>query len=136
MKKLLTVFILVFFCNFTKADFKDIKKKAEIKNPEIIFSIPKKLNRCQTKLYVDPELNIVRPLLKVKAPSGYGLDDRYDYALSRFTNFSFPCSGGNIDIQAIASGGDTSNYNYNFAWTNENNFFIGVRFIIILKLLK
>ena len=91
------MFYNIFFCNFAKADFKDIKKKAEIKNPEIIFSIPKKLDRCQTKLYVDPELNIIRPLLKVKAPSGYGLDDRYDYALSRFSNFSFPCSGGNIE---------------------------------------
>ena len=97
MKLLISCFIIFFFCNFAKADFKDIRKKAEIKNPEIIFSIPKKLDRCQTKLYVDPELNIIRPLLKVKAPSGYGLDDRYDYALSRFTNFSFPCSGGNIE---------------------------------------
>ena len=34
------------------------------------------------------------------------------------------CSGGNIDIQAIASGGDTFNYNYNFSWTDENNFYI------------
>ena len=69
MKLLISCFIIFFFCNFAKADFKDIRKKAEIKNPEIIFSIPKKLDRCQTKLYVDPELNIIRPLLKVKAPT-------------------------------------------------------------------
>ena len=30
----------------------------------------------------------------MSAPKGYGLDDRYDYALGRFSNFSFPCSGG------------------------------------------
>ena len=97
MKLLTSCFIIFFFCNFSKADFKEIKKKAEIQRPEIIFVIPKNLDRCQTKLYVDPELNIIKPLLKVKAPSGYGLDDRYDYALSRFSNLSFPCSGGNIE---------------------------------------
>ena len=97
MKLLTSCFIIFFFCNLSKADFKDIKKKAEIQRPEIIFAIPKNLDRCQTKLYVDPELNFIKPLLKVKAPSGYGLDDRYDYALSRFSNFSFPCSGGNIE---------------------------------------
>ena len=89
--------MLFFFCNFAFADFKEIKKKAKINNPEIIFPIPKNLDKCQTKLYVSPELNIVKPLLKVKAPRGYGLDDRYNYALDRFTNFSFPCSGGNIE---------------------------------------
>ena len=36
----------------------------------------------------------VKPVLKVSAPKGYGLDDRFDYALSRFSNFSFHCSGG------------------------------------------
>ena len=96
MKLLTSCFIIFFFCNFSKADFKEIKKKAEIQRPEIIFVIPKNLDRCHTKLYVDPELNIIKPLLEVKAPSGYGLDDRYDYALSRFSNLSFPCSGGNI----------------------------------------
>ena len=74
---------------------KEIKKKAEVNKPEIIFPIPKNLKNCQTKLYVSPELNKIEPILKVKAPIGYGLDDRYDYALSRFTNFTFPCSGGN-----------------------------------------
>ena len=97
MKLLLSSFIIFFFCNFATASFKEIKKKAKINYPEIIFPIPKNLGRCQTKLYVSPELNKVKPLLKVKAPEGYGLDDRYDYALSRFTNFSFPCSGGDIE---------------------------------------
>jgi poly(beta-D-mannuronate) lyase len=33
--------------------------------------------------------------LDVQAPTGYGLDNRFDYALNRFSNFSFPCGGGN-----------------------------------------
>ena len=97
MKRNLSILMLFFFCNFAFADFKEIKKKAKINNPEIVFPIPKNLDKCQTKLYVSSELNIVKPLLKVKAPRGYGLDDRYNYALDRFTNFSFPCSGGNIE---------------------------------------
>ena len=97
MKKLLLIILILFFNSNSFANFKEIKKKAEVKKPEIIFPIPKNLKNCQTKLYVSPELNKIEPILKVKAPIGYGLDDRYDYALSRFTNFTFPCSGGNIE---------------------------------------
>ena len=95
MKKLLLIILILFFTSNSSANFKEIKKKAEVNKPEIIFPIPKNLKNCQTKLYVSPELNKIEPILKVKAPIGYGLDDRYDYALSRFTNFTFPCSGGN-----------------------------------------
>ena len=94
MKKNFIILIILFCHNITYADFKEIKRKAEISKPEIIFPIPENLKKCQTKLYVSPDLNIVEPILKVKAPSGYGLDDRYDFALSRFSNFSFPCGGG------------------------------------------
>ena len=95
MKKLIVFLILgVFFSTNSYAEFKKIKKKASVNRPEIIFPIPKNIKNCQTKLYVNPELNKVEPLLKVKAPSGYGLDDRYNYALDRFSNFSFPCGGG------------------------------------------
>ncbi len=95
MKKVLIFLLLgVFFSANSYAEFKTIKKKASVNNSEIIFPIPKKLNRCQTKLNVSPELYKVKPVLKVSAPKGYGLDDRYDYALGRFSNFSFPCSGG------------------------------------------
>ena len=97
MKKLLLIILILFFTSNSSANFKEIKKKAVVNKPEIIFPIPKNLKNCQTKLYVSPELNKIEPILKVKAPIGYGLDDRYDYALSRFTNFTFPCSGGNIE---------------------------------------
>ncbi len=95
MKKLSIIVLILFFTSNSSANFREIKKKAEVNKPEIIFPIPKNLKNCQTKLYVSPELNKIEPILKVKAPTGYGLDDRYDYALSRFTNFTFPCSGGN-----------------------------------------
>ena len=97
MKEFLLIIIILFFSTNTFANFKKIKKKAEVNNPEVVFPIPKNLNGCQTKLYVSPELIKIPPLLKVKAPKGYGLDDRYDYANSRFTNFSFPCGGGNAE---------------------------------------
>ena len=97
MKELLLIILILFFTSNSSANFKEIKKKAVVNKPEIIFPIPKNLKNCQTKLYVSPELNKIEPILKVKAPIGYGLDDRYDYALSRFTNFTFPCSGGNIE---------------------------------------
>ena len=97
MKNFFFILIISFFLKFNSyADFKDIKKKGVVNNPEIIFPIPKNIKNCQTKIYVSPELNKIKPILEVKAPAGYGLDDRYDYASSRFTNFSFPCSGGNI----------------------------------------
>ena len=97
MKEILLIILILFFNSNSFANFKEIKKKAVVNKPEIIFPIPKNLKNCQTKLYVSPELNKIEPILKVKAPTGYGLDDRYDYALSRFTNFTFPCSGGNIE---------------------------------------
>ena len=97
MKEILLIILILFFNSNSFANFKEIKKNAVVNKPEIIFPIPKNLKNCQTKLYVSPELNKIEPILKVKAPIGYGLDDRYDYALSRFTNFTFPCSGGNIE---------------------------------------
>ena len=95
MKRLLITFIFtLIFYESCFANFKQIKRKASVNKPEVIFPTPQKLNRCQTKLYVSPEMYKVKPVLKVSAPKGYGLDDRFDYALSRFSNFSFPCSGG------------------------------------------
>ena len=87
MKKLLISFIsILILCENSLANFKQIKKKALVNKPEIIFPIPQKLKRCQTKLYVAPEIYKVKPVLKVSAPKGYGLDDRFDYALGRFSN--------------------------------------------------
>ena len=90
---LITIFIIS--ANYSFADFKKIKKKAIVNNPEIIFPIPKNLEKCITKMYIDPKMNLVKPILKVEAPVGYGLDDRFDNALDKFSNFSRPCSGGN-----------------------------------------
>ena len=98
MKKI--IFLLIFFLipNLSLAsDFKKIKKKAIVKNPKILFPIKKDKKKCVTDLYISPDINYVKPVLKVEAPSGYGLDNRFDHALSKFQDFSFPCGGGNVD---------------------------------------
>ena len=94
MKYFLLIILIILFTSKSFANFKEIKKKATVNKPEIIFSIPKKLERCHTKLYVSPESNKVIPILKVEAPAGYGLDDRFNYAQNKFENFSFPCGSG------------------------------------------
>ena len=95
LKEVFILIIFIFFCTQTLADFQEVKKNAKINNPEIIFPIQKDKKNCIKDLYISPDLNYVKPILKVKAPSGYGLDDRFDFALSKFEDFSFPCSGGN-----------------------------------------
>ena len=98
IKKFLAVIIsLIFFSNISYADFKQIKKKAEVNNPEIIFPIPKKLDKCISNMYVNSQTNSVLPVIKVDAPSGYGLDNRFMYALNNFENFKRPCGGGNVE---------------------------------------
>ena len=79
------------------ADFKKIKKKAKITKPEVIFPIPKNLNKCITNMYVNQTTNPVTPVIKVDAPSGYGLDNRFMFALNKFENFKRPCGGGNVE---------------------------------------
>ena len=91
-------FVIIFLflsISFSNANFKEIKKKAVVNNPEIIFPIQKDKKGCIKDLYVSPDKNYVLPVLKVEAPSGYGLDNRFDYALNKFEDLSFPCSGGN-----------------------------------------
>ena len=98
VKKFLLVIISLFFCsNISYADFKQIKKKAVVNNPEIIFPIPKKLDKCISNMYVNSQNNSVLPVIKVDAPSGYGLDNRFMYALNNFENFKRPCGGGSIE---------------------------------------
>ena len=98
MKSFFIIFSFLFLIpNFTFADFKKIKKKATITKPEIIFPMPQNLKRCKTTISVNPEFNHVTPVLKVEAPSGYGLDKRFNHAQNKFENFSFPCGGGNIE---------------------------------------
>ena len=98
MKKFF-IFILIsfFISNISQADFKKIKKKATVTKPEVIFPIQKDKKGCIKDLYVSPDKNYVLPVLKVEAPSGYGLDNRFDYALSKFEDLSFPCGSGNIE---------------------------------------
>ena len=98
LKKITFLILLSFIItNTSKSDFKDIKKKAIINKPEIIFPIQKDKKGCIKDLYVSPDKNYVLPVLKVEAPSGYGLDNRFDYALSKFEDFSFPCGSGNVE---------------------------------------
>ena len=98
MKKILIVFLFIFLIpTLSFADVKEIKKKAVVNNPEIIFPIKKDKKKCISDLYISPDINYVKPILKVEAPSGYGLDNRFDNALSKFEDFSFPCSGGNVE---------------------------------------
>ena len=98
IKKFLVVIIsLFFYSNISYADFKQIKKKAVVNNPEIIFPIPKKLDKCISNMYVNSQNNSVLPVIKVDAPSGYGLDNRFMYALNNFENFKRPCGGGNVE---------------------------------------
>ena len=96
MKKLFIIFLFL-NTNFAYADFKNIKKKAKVQKPEIIFPIKKDKKKCITDLYISPDQHYVRPVLNVEAPSGYGLDDRFNYALGKFEDLSFPCSGGNVE---------------------------------------
>ena len=97
MRNLLIIFLFIHFLpTISFADFKKIKKKSEVNNPEIIFPIPENLDKCITNMYVNPEINKVLPVIKVEAPSGYGLDNRFMNALNKFDKFKRPCGGGNI----------------------------------------
>jgi len=96
-KKFLTILIFILFCTPSFSNFKEIKKKAKINNPEIIFPVSKNSNRCMTRMYSNPMANPVTPILEVKAPKGYGLDNRFNWALQRFENFKRPCGGGSVE---------------------------------------
>ena len=97
LKKIVILIIFLSFCETSFANFKEIKKKAKVNKPEIIFPIPKNLDKCITKIRVNPETNYVTPVLEVDAPEGYGLDNRFNAALNKFENFKRPCGGGNIE---------------------------------------
>ena len=97
MKNIFTIVFFFIIPALSEADFKIIKKKATVTKPEIIFPVQNNKKNCIRDLYIRPDTHYVRPVLKVKAPTGYGLDDRFDYALGKFEDFSFPCSGGNVE---------------------------------------
>tara|TARA_B100000214_G_scaffold253509_1_gene186535 strand:+ start:102 stop:1295 length:1194 start_codon:yes stop_codon:yes gene_type:complete len=97
MKKFFIFIIISFFIsNISQADFKKIKKKATVTKPEVIFPIPNNLDKCIIDMYVNKNNNPVLPVIKIDAPSGYGLDNRFMYALNKFENFKRPCGGGNV----------------------------------------
>ena len=91
---LLSILIFIISVNYSFADFKKIKKKAEVNNPEIIFPVSKNTDKCIEKMYANPATNLVEPILEVKAPSGYGLYNRFFAALKKFENFKRPCGVG------------------------------------------
>ena len=66
--KRITFLILLSFIitNTSKSDFKEIKKKAIINKPEIIFPIREKLDKCINNMYVNQTTNPVLPVIKVK----------------------------------------------------------------------
>ena len=97
MKKFFIIFLILVISSNAYADFKKIRKKAIVTQPEIIFPIQKDKKGCIKDLYITPDKNYVLPVLKVEAPSGYGLDNRFDHAKSKFEDFSFPCGSGNVE---------------------------------------
>ena len=96
MKKIIIILAILIIPNLVfGSDFKKVKKKAIVNNPEIIFPIPIDLTGCKTKLKVSLKYTPVKPILKLDAPEGYGLDDRFSSSLSIFDDYSFPCGSGN-----------------------------------------
>ena len=96
MKKIIIILTILIIPNLVfGSDFKKVKKKAIVNNPEIIFPIPIDLTGCKTKLKVSLKYTPVKPILKLDAPEGYGLDDRFSSSLSIFDDYSFPCGSGN-----------------------------------------
>jgi len=96
MKKILTFFLFIILIpTLSFANFKEIKKKAVVNNPEIIFPVPEDLTGCRTEMRYKLKNNPVTPVLKLDAPEGYGLDERFSDALNKFDEYSIPCGTGN-----------------------------------------
>ncbi len=103
MKKItLLIFLNFFLFEFSNADFKKIKKKAVVNNPEIIFPLPNDLKGCRTEMRINPKYNKVKPIIELDAPEGYGLDERFSEAGGKFGEFSIPCSAGNKEACTYA----------------------------------
>ena len=61
MKNFLIFFLFLYLSPATTfADLKQIKKKAIVNNPEIIFPVPTELLRCQTEMTYNLEFNPVK----------------------------------------------------------------------------
>ena len=71
MKKIFLLILLNFLLfEISNADFKKIKKKAVVNNPEIIFPLPKDLKGCRTEMRINPKYNKVTPIIELDAPEG------------------------------------------------------------------
>ena len=71
MKKFITLIILSFlFSNVSHADFNKIKKKETVSKTEIIFPIKKDKKKSITDLYITPDSDYIKPILKVRERSG------------------------------------------------------------------
>ena len=95
MKKILVVFFLsLLFCNISLADL----KKPNIQSIGVVFPIiENKKFPCRVNAIYTP----LKPIKEIKAPSGYGLDDRFDYVYDRIEKVSVSCSSG--DLKACES---------------------------------
>ena len=99
MKIALNILILFWiFINPVNANFKEIKKKATVKNSNIIFPVKTlDIKSCSNKMRLDPQNTKFVPIEFLDAPKGYGLDDRFNSVRKYFEKFSMPCGNGNIE---------------------------------------
>ncbi len=95
MKKLLGILVLsLCFINTAAANI----KKPKIQNIGVVFPIiENKKFPCRVNAIYTP----IKPIEEVKAPSGYGLDDRFNYTYDRIEKVSVSCSSG--DLKACES---------------------------------
>ncbi len=107
MKKILVVFFLsLLFCNISLADL----KKPNIQSIGVVFPIiENKKFPCRVNAIYTP----LKPIKEIKAPSGYGLDDRFDYVYDRIEKVSVNCSSG--DLKACET-----IYKTLLSWTESN----------------
>ena len=95
MKKLLGILFLgLLFPNISLTDI----KKPKIQNIGVVFPI---IDNKKFPCRVDAIYTPIKAIKKIKAPSGYGLDDRFDYVYDRIEKVSVNCSSG--DLKACES---------------------------------
>ena len=87
-EKVTNYICITFFPNLSLADdFKSIKK-ATVTNPKIIFPIQTKKGECSEPAY-HAFVQKIDPIEKLDAPTGYGLDDRFDQVEASLSNTVF-----------------------------------------------
>ena len=94
IKKIFLLLVIFLIPNLSfGSDFKKIKKKATVKNKQIIFPIKKDRASCLKIPSLQPKI-INNPIETLDAPKGYGLDDRFDRVRQQFIKFNNPCGSG------------------------------------------